>query len=140
MIQLDWLLSPIAQYALVALALAGCLVLFLCMRREIALVRRSATENRDSSAVSVATLTSELVTLRRRTEAAETASFTGRELNLTRRAQAVRMQRRGESSATIAAALRLPRNEIDLLVKVQELVNDPGLLKAHGGSKLAPFS
>jgi hypothetical protein len=138
--QLDWILSPMLQYAFLALALAAGLVLFLSMKREIALVRRSATENRDSSAVSVATLTSELDTLRRRTEAAETASFTGRELNLTRRAQAVRMQRRGESSATIAAALRLPRNEIDLVLKVQKLVNDPGLMTAHGGSKLAPSS
>jgi hypothetical protein len=33
------------------------------------------------------------------------------------------MQRRGESPATIAAALRVPRNEIDLLLKMQKLVS-----------------
>ena len=43
-------------------------------------------------------------------------------LNLTRRAQALRMHRRGESVETIAAALSAPRNEIDLLLKLQSML------------------
>ena len=43
-------------------------------------------------------------------------------IDLTRRAQALRMDRRGEPPATIAAALGVPRNEIDLMLKVQQLV------------------
>ena len=40
------------------------------------------------------------------------------ELDLTKRTQVLRMDRRGESPATIAGALGVPRNEIDLLLKL----------------------
>ncbi len=129
--RLDWILSPIAQYAFLALALAGCLALFLSMKKEIARVLRSFTENRDSAAASAATLAAGLATLRQEMETTERPSLTGQELNLTRRAQALRMQCRGESPATIAAALRLPRNEIDLLLKIQKLADDPELVTAR---------
>jgi hypothetical protein len=42
-------------------------------------------------------------------------------LNLNKRGQVLRMRRRGESPETIAAALSLPRNEVDLLLKVHQL-------------------
>jgi hypothetical protein len=135
--QLDWILSPIAQYGFLALALAGCLALFLSMKREIALIRRSSTESRDSAAASAATLAAALADLRQEMETTDAAFSAGPSLNLTRRAQALRMQRRGESPATIAAALRLPRNEIDLLLKVQKLADDQGLPQANGGIKSA---
>ncbi len=41
-------------------------------------------------------------------------------LNLTKRTQAARMFRRGDQPEQIAAALSLPRNEVDLLLKVQK--------------------
>lgn len=127
-----WILSPVTQYAFLALALAACLALFLSMKKEIALVRRSFRESSDSSAAYAATLAAGLDALRQEMGTTETASLTG-QLNLTRRAQALRMQRRGESPATIAAALRMPRNEIDLLLKVQMLADDHGLLPANDG-------
>lgn len=120
-LRLDWLLSPIGLFAFLALALVACLALFLSMKREIALVRRSLAESRDSAAVSVATLTTELSGFRQQMENTEEPVRAGQELNLTRRTQALRMQHRGESSATIASALRVPRNEIDLLLKIQKL-------------------
>jgi hypothetical protein len=43
-------------------------------------------------------------------------------LNLSKRSQALRMRRRGESTAQIAASLDVPRQEIDLLLKVHEIV------------------
>jgi DNA-binding NarL/FixJ family response regulator len=42
-------------------------------------------------------------------------------LNLTKRSQALQMFRRGETPQDIAAALSIPRNEVELLVKVQAL-------------------
>jgi hypothetical protein len=42
--------------------------------------------------------------------------------NLTRRSQALRMHRRGETAEQIAAALELPRQEVDLLLKVHRIV------------------
>jgi hypothetical protein len=46
----------------------------------------------------------------------------GLNLNLSKRSQALRMHRRGEPSAQIAAALDLPHQEVDLLIKIQRIV------------------
>jgi len=43
-------------------------------------------------------------------------------LNLTKRAQALRMSRRGESAESITAALAVPRSEVELLLKVHGMV------------------
>ena len=43
-------------------------------------------------------------------------------LNLSKRSQALRMHRRGEAAEQIAAALELPRQEVDLLLKVHRIV------------------
>ena len=42
--------------------------------------------------------------------------------NLSKRSQALRLHRRGESPAQIAAALDLPRQEVELLLKVHSIV------------------
>lgn len=122
--RLDWILSPIGLYAFLTLALFGCLALFLSLKREIALVRQSFTWSRDAAEASAANLAAQLAALRKDMQSNEAPSSPGQELNLTRRAQALRMQRRGEPPATIAAALRVPRNEIDLLLKIQKSAND----------------
>jgi hypothetical protein len=43
-------------------------------------------------------------------------------LNLSRRAQALRMHKRGESAEEIAHALGVPRQEVDLLLKVHRIL------------------
>jgi hypothetical protein len=43
-------------------------------------------------------------------------------LNLNKRSHALRMHRRGEGPEQIAAALELPRQEVDLLLKVHRIV------------------
>jgi hypothetical protein len=43
-------------------------------------------------------------------------------MNLTRRSQALRLHRKGESPQRIAESLRAPRQEVDLLLKVSEIV------------------
>jgi hypothetical protein len=45
----------------------------------------------------------------------------GPAINLNKRGHALRMSRRGESPETIAGALGVPRNEVDLLLKVHFL-------------------
>uniref|UniRef100_Q01PP3 Uncharacterized protein n=1 Tax=Solibacter usitatus (strain Ellin6076) TaxID=234267 RepID=Q01PP3_SOLUE len=42
--------------------------------------------------------------------------------NLSKRSQALRMHRRGEAPEKIAVALELPRQEVDLLLKVHRIV------------------
>lgn len=43
-------------------------------------------------------------------------------LNLNKRSQVMKMSRHGENAENIAVALGLPRNEVDLLLKVQRIV------------------
>lgn len=43
-------------------------------------------------------------------------------INLTRRSQVIRMSRRGENADQIAQALAIPRNEVDLVLKIHQLV------------------
>jgi hypothetical protein len=43
-------------------------------------------------------------------------------LNLSKRSQALRMHRRGETPQKIAAALEIPRQELELLLKVHSIV------------------
>ena len=43
-------------------------------------------------------------------------------LNLSKRSQALRMHRRGEAPQKIAAALEIPRQEVELLLKVHRIV------------------
>ena len=44
-------------------------------------------------------------------------------MNLTRRSQVLRMARRGDNPEQIAAELGLPENEVQLLLKVQKILN-----------------
>jgi len=43
-------------------------------------------------------------------------------IDLSRRAQALRMRRRGEAPASVASALGLPGNQVELLWKVEDLL------------------
>jgi hypothetical protein len=43
-------------------------------------------------------------------------------LNLSKRSQALRMHRRGDAAGQIAAALEIPLQEVDLLLKVHRIV------------------
>lgn len=43
-------------------------------------------------------------------------------MNLNKRSQALRLSRRGDSAEQIAAALELPRQEVELLLKVHRIV------------------
>jgi hypothetical protein len=129
---LDWILSPITCYATVALALLGCLVLFVTTKLEVQAVRRLAISAR-----------AELEEMQRQSPAvmhSPSAPVPDPEpapaqlaqpvlpqlagsLNLSKRAQALRMHRRGEPVPSIAAALQSSQGEIQLLLKVHTLMN-----------------
>lgn len=119
---LDWIVNPVAIYGMLAAALAACAAPFLVMRAEIRAVRRRAEES--ESAAKLRLEETELAMERLRKSVADAGELPAAPppgLNLTRRAQAVRMYQRGEGVATIAAALRAPRNEIELLIRLQEM-------------------
>lgn len=128
--KLDWLLNPMMVYAIAAAGLLTALALFVSMKREMAKSREITKQTQaahESGELAVRVLETELQTLRdsvRNLEAVPTNRPTGMSLNLTKRAQALRMHRRGEPIPGIAAALETPAIEVALMLKVQALTNE----------------
>jgi len=132
---LDWILSPITCYAAIAMALAACVVFFVSTKSEVWRLRQAAdASQRDlqQKLEQMEAAVSKMDRQRQETpiEAPARSSSVRPSLNLTRRTQALRMRRRGESVESIAAALATPRNEIELLLKVYEMVEYRRQLKA----------
>jgi hypothetical protein len=123
--QLNWITSPITLVAFLAVALICALVLYVSLKCEIAGARRLARETAASADQLRASMAAELAAIRETPpvvqEVMVAAPVAGEGLNLTRRAAALRMEKRGETVSTIAAALRVPQNEIELLLKLQKL-------------------
>ena len=120
---LEWILNPLAQYGMLAAGLIACLVLFTTVKVEMCTELQSAKESRDALAAHVQEMESALGHIRQSvTDIEERPGTVSPGLNLTRRTQALRMHRRGESVQTIAAALSAPSNEIELLLKLQAML------------------
>jgi hypothetical protein len=121
-----------AALLVTAATLLGVLTLFWHAKREVAaLDNRVCGDRRDTVAAvellrtSIRRLEHEIAGFRREQELnAPAPSFAagGRSMNLQKRAQALRMHRRGDPLETIAATLGIPSKEVELLVKVQEVV------------------
>lgn len=120
---LDWILNPLAQYGMLAAGLIACLALFAAAKLEMCIGLQTAKQSRDALAAQVHEMESALGQMRQSvTDIQERPGAVSPGLNLTRRTQALRMHRRGESVQTIAAALSAPRNEIELLLKLQAML------------------
>lgn len=123
---LDWILSPLTLYIVIALALLASMALFVSMQAEVYRLRRSAEQSRRALAGKLEQVESVLANIGQQKPEPQIAEPPAPQvrpsLNLTRRTQALRMRRRGESAESIAAALCTPRNEIELLFKVYEMV------------------
>ena len=125
--RLEWLLNPVTFYSGASLCLLTSLALFVSVKVELARARFRATQSdtaRESELVAVRGLEAEIESLResvRHLEAVPPGRPIGAGIDLTKRAQALRMHRRGESVPSIAAALETPANEISLLLKVHSL-------------------
>ena len=76
----------------------------------------------NSLRASVEALAAQLHDLQNHPPVALTASVPRPGLNLNKRSHALRLFRRGESAEQIASALDLPRQEVDLLLKVHRIV------------------
>ena len=76
----------------------------------------------NSLRASVEALAAQLHDLQNHPPVALTACAPRPGLNLNKRSHALRLFRRGESSEQIASALDLPRQEVDLLLKVHRIV------------------
>ena len=105
--------------------------LFVVYRAHCLLVeikRQKSTETaREHSEVegvrsSVDALAAQVHELRSHPQGAQAPGLPKPGLNLNKRSQALRMHRRGETAEQIASALELPRQEVELLIKVHRIV------------------
>jgi hypothetical protein len=132
---LDWILSPFTCYAVVALALVASIACFVSTKAEVYRLRRTANASQDVLKRKMEEMQSAVAAISQASSepavAAPARPLSLRPgLNLTRRTQALRMRRRGESAESIAAALSAPRNEIELLLKIYEVTEYRRQLKA----------
>ena len=113
----------------VPLVIAYILVmaLFVKSRRDVKRLRERAEESARSAAVEVMNISQQVQDIRSIVRKIEETPGTPAPalhgINLNKRAQALRMYRRGETIPSIAAALRTPTHEVQLLLKLYHLVN-----------------
>jgi len=117
---LEWiLLNPAGPYAALAVGLSLCLFLFFTLKRDL---RSAEARSRNKLSTLESGLEERLEELSRISGLLVAPEPPRSGLNLTKRSQALQMHRRGAATEEIAATLSLPRNEIELLVKVQQIV------------------
>ena len=121
-------LPAVVIYCLMATAITFSCLLFLLLRLNIKALERcvfahqkgsdEALESLRQAGAQMAQDVDELLA----SAAAPSTAAPGCALNLSRRAQALRMHRRGDSAEQIALALAVPRQEIELLLKVHQIL------------------
>ena len=121
----------VLPYLLIAAGLLSTLALFMTLKHEI---RRQALRHKTR----IEEMVARLMEAERSPEPAaqeEAVTFVPAPLraglNLNTRVHAMRMLRRGEDLSHIAAALGVPRREVELLIRVQTI----GKARAAGGSE-----
>jgi hypothetical protein len=124
--RLEWILHPVMPYAEIAIGLALCVYLFVSVKRdqragEARLGRKLAALEADWQA-KMESLDERWNELSQISSLLVPPQPPRSGLNLNKRSQALERHRRGETPPEIAAALAIPRNEVELLVKVQRIV------------------
>ena len=127
-----WVLQPVTQVAILGAALGvgliGSLALWVSVKTEARAARKADRAFR-------AAMESTIAELRVRIEEARTLPacdpsppvnlMAVQGMNLTARTKALRMHRRGETPSGIAAALGVSQEEVELLLKLDQLLREP---------------
>jgi len=122
---LQWILSPGAQFGILLAGLFGPLALFLYLKLELSAERRKAQQSKEALSSQLSDMASAMAGLRKSvTEIEERPEIEAPGITKGKRAAAIRMQMRGESLEAIAAGLRVPRSGVELLLRIQEMMKD----------------
>ena len=125
----EWIFHPLVLYAVLAVGMGLCLYLFCTVKMEM---RSDYTAQRKKEAL----YTAQFAQMREALEQLQSALRESEErtgmlvpptpprsgLNLNRRSQALKMYRRGDPPGQIASALGLALSEVELLVKVHQIM------------------
>jgi hypothetical protein len=125
----EGILHPGVQFGILGLGMSFCLYLFITLKCEMrAMEKRGQTRERtlaEGLAAAQAALDgarAEMRDLQERTGMLVAPAPAKSGLNLSKRGQVLQMHRRGQAPEQIAASLGLPLTEIDLLIKVHQIV------------------
>ena len=128
---LEWILHPGMQYALLGAGLCLCLYLFFTLKMDISALEQRGKARETALAEAIAAIRASLDGVRAEIREVQEQSGmlvpptpTKSGLNLSKRGQVLQMYRRGQSPEQISASLGLPLTEIDLLIKVHQIVLD----------------
>jgi hypothetical protein len=127
----NWLLNPVTQIAVLSgvlgVGLIGSLTLWISLRMDVRAAKKAQAAYRETTEAAIAELRA---AIEKTTEADEprpavSAAMAVQGLDLTNRTKALRMSRRGESVGSIAASLGVAQEEIELLLKLERLLEAP---------------
>lgn len=122
------LVIGVAICASLAITLAICVYLFLSVKRDLHILEARYLRRGEDLRTKLNEVAEELKTVRQQMEMmeqrADPSAAVARTLGSGTRIQALRMIRQGQGPEHISAALGLPRNEVELLIKVQRLMSD----------------
>ena len=123
----DWILSPVTPLAMVVVGLFGSLAMWIAAKAEALATSRALEALRVSTDAAMKDLARQIEKLREELPAApaQSAYMAVQGLNLTTRTKALRMSRRGEATSSIAAALGVPQQEVDLVLKLDRILEAP---------------
>ncbi len=114
------------NYGALALTIAACVFLFITLKRDLRTMEIRDLRRTENLRCEVREVKEELEALRREIEIRESkadpSATLGRTLGSGVRIQALRMIKQGEGLDRIASELNLPRNEVELLMKVHKLM------------------
>jgi hypothetical protein len=119
---------PVAIYSVLAAASMFGTLLFLLLKLHVKAVQNGVTAQQKHVNETIEALRKRIEELsgelqeKERQAALQPESRVRPGLNLSKRSQALRMHRRGERPEQIAATLEIPLQEVELLVKVQEIL------------------
>jgi hypothetical protein len=126
---LDRYFIPLAPFVLIGINSVLCLFFFLCLDREMRILRFRWNRRQAAQDSATGDLKIQIADLTARVQDAEERAGVlvppvppRSGLNLNKRSQVIRMSRHGEQADKIAASLNLPQREVELLLKVYRRV------------------
>lgn len=124
----DWLLNPAAPYAAAVTGTILCLYLFVSLKRDIAACEARSMKKLQAMETKwnerMESLDERWKELSQISSLLVPPAPPRSGLNLSKRSQALKMLRRGETPLDISTALSIPRNEVELLGKVHQVGQD----------------
>lgn len=133
----NWLMNPVSQMAILCgvlgVGLIGSLTLWISLKMDVRAAKKAQEAYRETTDAAIEELRTALGAMAEAVKTAPAADpapgisspLNVQGLNLTNRTKALRMHRRGEPVASIAASLAVAQEEIELLLKLERLLEVP---------------